>query len=114
MVPKNALLTHLMVQLVLAHDGLVPLIRLVPSLFVFHHVLQDLHNNELLIQHTGSSHCSRAPEEMMRGVTSFDLYQCLGSGSTFCGPPGSSSVSVSQRYGSEDPDPYQNVTDPQH
>jgi hypothetical protein len=23
-------------------------------------------------------------------------------------------VAVSQRYGSEDPDPYQNVTDPQH
>jgi hypothetical protein len=32
------------------------------------------------------------------------MYQCFGSGS------------VSQRYGSEDPhpDPYQNVTDPQH
>jgi hypothetical protein len=32
------------------------------------------------------------------------------------GPPGSTSGSVRQRYGSEDPhpDPYQNVTDPQH
>ncbi len=34
------------------------------------------------------------------------------------GPRGSKSGSVSQRYGSEDqdqhPDPYQNVTDPQH
>ncbi len=32
------------------------------------------------------------------------------------GHPGSASGSVSQRYGSEDPDthPYQNVTDPQH
>jgi hypothetical protein len=32
------------------------------------------------------------------------------------GPPGSTSGSVSQRYGSEDPypDPHQNVTDPQH
>ncbi len=34
------------------------------------------------------------------------------------GPPGSASRSVSQRYGSEDPDPhpdpYQNITDPQH
>jgi hypothetical protein len=34
------------------------------------------------------------------------------------GPPGPASESVSQSYGSEDPDqhpdPYQNVTDPQH
>ncbi len=30
------------------------------------------------------------------------------------GPPGSASGSVSQRYGCEDPDPYGNVTDPQH
>jgi hypothetical protein len=39
------------------------------------------------------------------------------------GPPGSASGSVShkygsgsvsQRYGSEDPDPYQNATDPKH
>jgi hypothetical protein len=28
--------------------------------------------------------------------------------------PGSESGSIRQRYGSEDPDPYQNVTDPQH
>ncbi len=36
--------------------------------------------------------------------------------SMFLGPPGSVSGSVSQRYGYEDPDPdpYQNVTDPQH
>ncbi len=33
-----------------------------------------------------------------------------GSGSAF----GSAFGSVSQRYGSEDPDPYQNVTDPEH
>jgi hypothetical protein len=30
------------------------------------------------------------------------------------GHPGSASGSVNQRYGSEDPDPYQNVTDPQY
>jgi len=30
------------------------------------------------------------------------------------GPPGSGFGSVSQRHGSADPDPYQNVTDPQH
>ncbi len=30
------------------------------------------------------------------------------------GPPGSASGSASQWYGSEDSDPYQNVTDPQH
>ena len=29
-------------------------------------------------------------------------------------PPGSASASVSQGYGSKDPDPYQNVTDSQH
>jgi hypothetical protein len=29
-------------------------------------------------------------------------------------PPVSASGSVGQRYGSEDPEPYQNVTDPQH
>jgi hypothetical protein len=42
--------------------------------------------------------------------------QFSGSGSVCFGPTGSASVSVCQRYGSEDPhpDPYQNVTDPQH
>jgi hypothetical protein len=32
----------------------------------------------------------------------------------FWGPPGFASGSVRQRYGSQDPDPFQNVTDPQH
>jgi len=47
------------------------------------------------------------------------MSKCFESGSegpVFFGPPGSASVSVGQRYESEDPhpDPYQNVTDPQH
>jgi hypothetical protein len=46
------------------------------------------------------------------------MYQCSepASGSVSFEPPGSASGSVSQKYGSEDPDPhpYQNVTDPQH
>jgi hypothetical protein len=42
------------------------------------------------------------------------MYQCAGSGSHVFGPPESASESVSWRYRSEDPDPYQYVTDPQH
>jgi hypothetical protein len=76
MVPKNSLLTHLVVQLVLAHDGLVPLIRLVPPLFEFHHVLQDLHSKEQLIKPTGSR--SRGNEPWCK---IFNFYQCWESGS---------------------------------
>ncbi len=39
--------------------------------------------------------------------------QYLESASGFW-PPGAVSRCVSQRYGSEDPDPYQYVMDPQH
>ncbi len=46
------------------------------------------------------------------------FYQCPGSASVCFGHFGSASGSVSQKFGSEDPDPdadpYQNVTDPQH
>jgi hypothetical protein len=46
------------------------------------------------------------------------MSQCSGSDPDVFWPPGSASGSVSQRYGCEDPDPhpnpYKNVTDPQH
>jgi hypothetical protein len=42
------------------------------------------------------------------------FYQCADPDPYVFGPPGSASGTVRQRYGSEDPDPYQNVTDPQH
>jgi hypothetical protein len=47
-------------------------------------------------------------------ISAFLLYHFFTSvpdpGPYVFGPPGSTSGSVRQRYGSEDPDPYQNVT----
>jgi hypothetical protein len=54
-------------------------------------------------------------DKAMKKIASLKLLKKgVGSGVGFGCGSGAGSGSISQRSGSEDPDPHQNVTDPQH